>query len=240
MKFTKGDSVVTFEKLWYLQRAHAERYAIQSAHGDNSGLVLMLEPLKAALKELNKDTTLDSILSGRARDAYIIKLLQADGRRYTSAPEFVKLNLHFFETPDQATLQASYSDGTLIHHHVPGAPTKVPVLDMIKAVSTLEAISDRDWAVESIHVCIKDIITSETEKSLQRVENQRPDFDSELTRKNWELSWSKMVYRYLRWAITAGLHGPDGARSMEILGRDETLKRLRNAEEVISFKRIMK
>lgn len=46
-------------------------------------------------------------------------------------------------------------------------------------------------------------------------------------------SWTKLVHGYIRWAIAGGQSGPDGADIMAILGREESLRRLKVAREIM-------
>jgi glutamyl-tRNA synthetase len=44
-------------------------------------------------------------------------------------------------------------------------------------------------------------------------------------------AFKKELYGYLRWALLAGASGPGAPQTMEILGRDETVRRLAEARE---------
>jgi len=46
-------------------------------------------------------------------------------------------------------------------------------------------------------------------------------------------AWSTFVHRYIRWAIMGAKSGPDGSVAMGILGREEALRRLELAKEVV-------
>lgn len=46
-------------------------------------------------------------------------------------------------------------------------------------------------------------------------------------------SWGGLVHGYVRWAVMGEAPGPDGAETMRILGREEVLKRLERAAEVL-------
>jgi hypothetical protein len=59
-----------------------------------------------------------------------------------------------------------------------------------------------------------------------------------MTRNRIIKAWSKLIHKYIRWVIAAGQPGPDGAESMEILGREETLARFAVAAEVLASPRI--
>lgn len=45
-------------------------------------------------------------------------------------------------------------------------------------------------------------------------------------------AWAKVVHQYIRWVIAAGRPGPDGLVSMELLGKEETLRRFELARKV--------
>ena len=53
----------------------------------------------------------------------------------------------------------------------------------------------------------------------------------EKSRVAGDKAFKKELYHYLRWALSAGAPGPGIPETMEILGRDETVRRLREARE---------
>lgn len=235
MKFTTGDTVVTFDKLWYLQKAHAERYAKSDTTGHGPKILLMTGPILEVLKEENWIDSTNRILGHHNVESYVAKLVQLDARNYTNASAFVERNKYFFQTPDEQALLTSRPSGHL--HHMPSAMPSVAQNEVLHQVrADLEQILPEKWTTEKLRDCINVIVTERAEQSL-RIWKDDYVLDLEQIRKIGPKSWSKLIHSYIRWAITAGLPGPDGAASMQILGREETLARLTNAARVLKMKR---
>lgn len=233
MKFTTGDTVVTLEKLWYLQRAHAERYA-KSDNG--SKLLLMTKPILKVLKERNWIDTSNCVLGRHDAESYVTTLVQLDARSYTNALAFVDRNKYFFQAPSEQALLVSRPSGHL--HHISKDMTSVVHQDEVlqQVLSSLDLIPLGEWTTDRVRGVISAAITEHTELSLKfQEEGHFPA--AEESRKLAAKTWSKLIHGYIRWAIATGLPGPDGAVSMQILGREETLNRLANAARVLKMER---
>jgi glutamyl-tRNA synthetase len=232
MKFTTGETVVTFEKLWYLQRAHAERYA-RLETGHSAKISLMAKPILEALKEKNWINHTNRVLDHHNAENYVVQLVQLDARNYTNASAFVERNTYFFQTPDEQALLNSRPPGRL--HHMPTAMSSVSqdeVLHQIRA--DLELIPPGKWTTGNLRDRVNTTITERAEQSVRSWKDDNV-LDLELARKTAPKSWSKLIHSYIRWAILAGLSGPDGAASMQLLGREETLARLANAARILKM-----
>lgn len=235
MKFTTGETVVTFEKLWYLQRAHAEQYAKSDTTGHGAKLSLMTEPILDVLKERNWIGSTNCVIGHHNAENYVAKLVQLDARNYTNASAFVERNKYFFQTPNEQALLSSRPSGHL--HHMPTAMSSVHQDEIFHQVrADLELIPPEKWTGEKLRDCINATITSRAEQSLKSLKNDHV-VDLETITKTAPKSWSKLIHGYIRWAIAAGLPGPDGATSIQILGREETLARLTNAARVLNMER---
>jgi len=46
-------------------------------------------------------------------------------------------------------------------------------------------------------------------------------------------TWKRTLYHYLRWALLGGKQGPGIAESLEVLGREACLERIRTANLVL-------
>jgi glutamyl-tRNA synthetase len=233
MKFTKGETVVTLEKLWYLQRAHAERYASSDTTSHGAKMSLMTEPILEILKERNGIDRANRVLGHHNAKNYVTELVQLDARNYTNASAFVERNKYFFQTPDEQALLSSRPSGHL--HYVPTAISAVAQDEVLHEVlAGLELIPSEKWTKEKLRDCINAIITERAEQSLKSSKNDHV-VDLETIAKAAPKSWSKLIHGYVRWAIAAGLPGPDGAASMQILGKEETLARLAKAARVLKI-----
>jgi glutamyl-tRNA synthetase len=229
MKFTTGDTVVTFEKLWYLQRAHAERYATTGS----PQLQAMVDNMEKCLHNLPYSEKVyhewSAILDGREPRPYIEALVKADARNYTNSAEFIERNITFFKRPDEELLRGSNS--RLVHRSVPrDIPNEVSYQVIANALNPLRDISLSDWDATNLRACVNDVIRKKTEETMETVHK---DDDPARTTKQVQKSWSKITHQYLRWAISAGMPGPDGAEVMAIIGRKEIIRRLDEAAGVI-------
>jgi glutamyl-tRNA synthetase len=237
MKFTTGDTVVTFDKLWYLQRAHADRFASSDVGTDTTKLSLLTIPIIGVLKRRNLVNEEGLVLNHHKVDDYLPKLLRADARNYTNAPAFVERNKYFFEAPDRADLLQCQPSLSL--QGIPaGLRNPISTETLGTVLSLLRNITSNDWTAGYLRKFINDdIIRAKTVTTLHDfIDSDGVDHD--MTRNRVTKAWSKLIHKYIRWAIAAGLPGPDGAESMEILGREETVARLAVAAEVLASLRI--
>lgn len=222
---------MTFDKLWYLQRAHADRFASSDIGTDTSKISLLMLPIIVVLKRRNLINEGGLILNHHKVDDYLPKLLRADARNYTNAPAFVERNKYFFEAPNRADLVQCQP--SLLSLHGVSVSTKT----LCTALSLLRNITSDNWTAEYLRKYMNDNVIDQTAITLHNlIDSDGVDLD--VTRNLVTKAWSKLIHKYIRWVIAAGLPGPDGAASMEILGREETLARLAVATEVLISPRI--
>lgn len=116
MKFTKGNTTVNLEKLWFLQRAHAERAAkLYSADkNDKAGatvetmvdaiikeLPTLLKDHDAEQRRISRDVADRNLVKISDLRTYIRNIVVSDARNYTTPPAFLQRNRFFFvEPPD--------------------------------------------------------------------------------------------------------------------------------------------
>lgn len=228
---------MTFDKLWYLQRAHADRFARSDVGTDNTYLSLLTVPIVGVLRRRNLVNEEGLVLNHHKVDDYLRKLLRADARNYTNAPAFVERNKYFFEAPDSVELLRCQPSTSL--HGIPASLRKSVSTETLGTVlSLLWNIKGDDWTAENLRKYINDdMIRVNTATTLHDFIDS-DGVDLNMTRNVVTKAWSKLIHKYIRWVIAAGLPGPDSAESMEILGREETLARLTVATEVLAKTRI--
>jgi glutamyl-tRNA synthetase len=191
--------------MWYLQKAHAGRYAAASAAGrDVPQMSLMIDPILTVLKDKDLISDSGSLINNHEPKVYITKLIQADGRNYTTAPEFVSRNEYFFDRPDELDLEDM--DPKL----------GIPLEDWTKVIETLRGIPEDNWKAATLRQTLNSLIgkdggenTVASVQSLSAADNG-----------------SSLIHGFLRWALSAGKHGPNGGDTMEILGKDEVILRM--------------
>lgn len=214
--------MVTPAKLWYLQRAHAERYAKSEA----PELQLMVNAIEERLKADDAaGASLNKVLQGRDLRGYVDAIVKADARNYTNASEFVERNKFFFTRPSKEDLLDNRPPSSV--HLAPKSVLKtISLSDLNSDLDPIYKLPATEWTPANIRQTVNDVISSKAAKTMKPITCKE---DLELTTKDVQKSLSKAVHHYIRWAITAGKPGPDGAESMVILGHEETLQRLRDA-----------
>jgi glutamyl-tRNA synthetase len=190
-----------------------------------------MSPIMKVLKERGLINKENLVLNRHKGDEYIAKLLRADARNYSNAPAFIERNKYFFETPDKEALQPRPS---LYIHGIPkSVANPVPIEALNIVAFCLGNIANEDWIAGNIRKCINDEIISPGKENSLKENVARDGTDPDTTLISLTKAWSGLIHKYIRWAMVAGLSGPDGAESMEILGREETLARLSTATEVL-------
>jgi glutamyl-tRNA synthetase len=157
----------------------------------------------------------DAILKQQSVEDYLQKLLRIDARNYTNAAAFVARNRHFFETPSRTAL--SKKRPSLNIERRSGGTESVSMELLGEIVPLLSKIGEQDWTANNIRNVVNDQLI---------MHDRATNFGVK--------AWSRFVHGYIRWALSAGQPGPDGADTMEILGREETLARLSAAAEIIT------
>lgn len=241
MKFTKGDTVVSLEKLWFLQKRHATRYAsLQPPKPSNPSHDLEEIAVKPILKSLDQQAVQDpdrfscymSIPEGDSRFEFVRSILWADTQNYSTPDDFISRQVYFFTAPTSSALSSTRY--RLILHQLPlKINDEVPTSSFLPLLQTFHDIADQDWNKAELKARIAKIIDQGSAGTVVEMKkaNEIPDgMELELvTRK----AWVKLVHGYIRWAIMASMHGPDGAETMRILGRAESLRRLEAAGKIL-------
>lgn len=254
MQFTKGNTTVTLEKLWFLQRSHAARAATAEGHEledmtrrveaevDN-----MLEKLCMAWNQTqnptetsdlasNQNTELNTTLQKTPRQTslsidkptYIKRLLQIDAKNYSTPTDFIQRNLYFFLEPTWSTPFANPSQSISSTNSLSNAAQKIL------------SVTDSDWTTEALNARMKEIIASEAQRMLG-ISSPGEDDDLLKAQKKKdatarEKAYNKVFHDFLRWILLGGTEGPGSAAMMALLGRkvcvDRFEKALRFLDEV--------
>jgi len=236
MKYTRGDTVVAFEKLDFLQKRHAARYAslsrIQNSTNPSHDLMeLAVKPIiELIASEHSRDFTIYGGPGNSSSEKYVLSVLCADARNYLTPSNFVDRNTYFFTAPPTYILTRTIP--ALKLHNVPAERHHVAPEDPILFLDDFSQIPVSEWTSEEIKRVRNLIIRQRAHRSIEELRSAKA-WSEELDLR-FQKSWSKFVHQYLRWAISAGMPGPDGAETMSILGRKETLSRLKAANDVIT------
>ncbi|KAE8145370.1 Glutamyl-tRNA synthetase [Aspergillus avenaceus] len=218
LKITRGNTVVAFEKLWFLQKAHAQRFAATNSPEFDD----MVTKLSKTVQETYPEEQYKSILQSRNLAEYIPPLLKADAKSFTTAPEFLTRNSTFFTT----TLSRPA--------YAPKDPkSNVPITSLHTATAALTLVPESHWTIPT-H---KQNITSYDGASALLPEPLSPTDGKEVqeegeARITADKTFKKELYHYLRWALSGSAPGPGIPETMVILGRDESLRRLKEARQL--------
>jgi len=235
MKYTRGDTVVAFEKLDFLQKKHAARYAslsrIQNPTTPSHDLMeLAVKPvIELIASEHSRDFTFYGGPGNSSPEKYVHSVLCADARNYLTPSNFVDRNTYFFTAPPKSILTRTIP--ALKLHNVPAERHNVAPEDPILFFDEFSQIPASEWTSEEIKRIGNLIISQRTHRSIEELRSAKA-WSEELDLR-FQKAWSKFVHQYLRWAISAGMPGPDGAETMSILGRKEALNRFKTAKDVI-------
>lgn len=215
LKITRGNTVVAFEKLWFLQKAHAQRFAADGGHDFDQ----MVDRVSTIVVENDLQKSLTPILEGRTLSEYVAPLLRADAKSYTTASEFLERNSTFFTTEldrppyTPASTPLSPSDLT---------PTaSIPMVSLHTAAAAFTLVPSAHWTLETHRTNITSYDGSESVLLPSELQDAPIAVDK---------LFKKELYHYLRWALSASAPGPGIPETMAILGRDETVRRLQEAK----------
>ena len=176
------------------------------------------------------------ILQSRSLEAYLAPLLRADAKSYTTAQEFIQRNSTFFTT----TLERPPYTPASSPNDKPsptGEQTQptVRISALHTAATALSFVPESHWNVETHRYNISSYDGSDTINPTSVPENSSssdPEISPEKVRIAADKTFKKELYHYLRWALCASAPGPGIPETMEILGRAETVRRLREAKEL--------
>lgn len=239
MKYTRGDSVVGFEKLYFLQKRHAVRYA-SSPPEDNPthDLRMLASKLITTLLEekmLKEDLPIYASLAADQREDIVHEILLADAQNYRLPSDFISRNIYFFKSPSTSSLRNTVPNLRL--HQIPSfIPLTPPIPPFLELISGLSSIDFAEWNSPPSTQLRQKVAWIVEQGALRSLKHTDGDMEAEddAVEKRVKGAWSKLVHGYLRWALMAGMPGPDAVNVMRILGKDECLRRFARAEEVIN------
>ncbi|KAJ6184089.1 hypothetical protein N7519_005390 [Penicillium mononematosum] len=209
LKITRGNTVVSFEKLQFLQKGHVQRLAKSGGPEFDE----MVKKVTSVVEESHPLDELDTILKGRTLPEYIAPLIRADANNYTNAEEFAQRNSTFF-TPklDRAPYKPVSQS------------SEVPIQALHTAAAALTLVPSASWNIDTHRDNINSYDGSDSVVS-SASESETPAGSNTAAK-----IFKKELYHYLRWALSASAPGPGISETMVVLGRDETLRRVQDAK----------
>ncbi|KAL4893435.1 mitochondrial glutamyl-tRNA synthetase [Aspergillus ambiguus] len=219
LKITRGNTVVAFEKLWFLQKAHAQRFASSGGPSFDQ----MVTTVSQVVETTYSPEQLAPILQSRPIHQYVTPLLQADAKSFTKPEDFVARNATFFTT---ALARPPYTPAAA------AAGPVVPMTALHTAAAALSLVPEPHWSVETHRFNISSYDGSAALADPEAESATPPPPQDEKARVAADKAFKKELYHYLRWALSASAPGPGIPETMAILGRDESVRRLREARDL--------
>lgn len=203
LKITKGNTIVAFEKLIFLQEQHARRRV--QAHGEQ--LEQTIRDVAVALLDKFGAAEITRFIAKRKLRDVVASMLETDSLPYQNPNQFVR-SLEVFlkgdkelQRPDLKTVLSDLSS-------LPGLRI---------AVSALLLVPVESWTRQTHRANLSQLeITNEN-----HLANKVASSANKTVKRD--------LYAYLRWALLAGAQGPSIPDTMEILGRDICERRIKEA-----------
>lgn len=201
LKITKGNTIVAFEKLGFLQEQHARR-RIQA---DGADFEQMIRDVAVAVLEQYGASLVKKFIGRRKLRDVVASMLRSESLSFQKPVQFADSVKVFIapETEPRQPLKGIVDDATFL-----------PYLRV--AASTLLLIPDSMWT-RQIH-----------RESLALLE-VGVSGDPEIASLDQIKNGKKILYKFLRWALLNGAQGPAIPDTMEILGRETCQLRIREA-----------
>ncbi|KAG9790287.1 Glutamate-tRNA ligase, mitochondrial [Exophiala dermatitidis] len=216
LKITKGNTIVSFDKLQYLQIKHARR-RVEAA---GEPFEQMIRDVAVAVLERYGAARVTEFLGRRSLRDVLATILKVPSLPYRSAADFAENQCSIFFKPAATTPeQLDQFDFDPAHLH-----------SLRVAASTLCLIPESQWS-EQVH-----------HSQLRMLEQQVPIAETDGTTTTVEeaagataasvAKWKRDLYHYLRWALLGGARGPAIAATLEILGRETSVARIQAANRL--------
>lgn len=161
---------MAFEKLWFLQKRHAHRYATTSTSSRVTLNNLAAYPINKALSErpdLNFYHSLPKTLTEASisKEDLIHSLLTADAQNYTSPTEFIDRNIFFFTSPTTEDLLKATCPNLSFHHY--DVLYSHQSLDPEALRSFFSEVADEEWTTANLKTVTNKLIGTATDDYLR-------------------------------------------------------------------------
>ncbi|KAI1005754.1 hypothetical protein K3495_g2464 [Podosphaera aphanis] len=238
LKYTRGDSIVSPEKLNFLQRRHARRYA-SSPCSENPlhtlhhlAVIPIVKELESRVDEENF-STFTKLPPGEARESYVKRIVEADANNYVNPQNFVSRNIYFFVSPSPSTLRKNMPKVFELNTTSPGT-IQSNIEQLLVIFRIIQEIELDEWSIEKLRNTLNSIVELMTNLSQEDQTSVATEESGPLAKcAAVSKSWSKFVHEYLRWALCAGKPGPDGISILLLLGKATVSERLLRAEKLV-------
>ncbi|OMP87975.1 Glutamate--tRNA ligase, mitochondrial [Diplodia seriata] len=244
IKFTKGNTTVTEDKLHYLQHQHLLRRMVP---GD-AVFDKTVDQLVSMLKSGDPISCDQRVLDGPSLRDYVAAVLRIDAKNYAKPSDFLADHAYFFtdfttskkcEDSDRGLLLQVYTTvfgecdwtAAALHKCIPEAANLI-------AAGRLESDGEKA-ARENLEEQIRSVLAQgksedETAAALhehiaeagEKIVEAGPPPNQDEVSDSMIKAAKKDMYKHLRNALADGKPGPGIADMMEVLGRKECLRRM--------------
>ncbi|KAI9687964.1 MAG: Glutamate--tRNA ligase mitochondrial [Bathelium mastoideum] len=209
-KFTKGNTIVSLDKLGFLQRRHAAAQVDRGGSRFEEMVDLAVRQVQSTFQPQSYEAIIDGRMPLRQ---YVANILRVGAKNYETPADFIN-HVHYFFEPRKL-------DGAMD-------------LDergrrCIIAATQLENIPADRWLCGVLNDRIRLIVQLLLDTSTTVLE-VIPSFEQDFERKDWR----KRFNLHLRVLVTGGSSGPGLSETMHLLGRDVVLARIADwADKII-------
>lgn len=212
LKFTKGNTMVLMEKLWFLQKNHVQRRCEQARNGDKTALGDLVDKVtEAAITQHPEALTKHG--SKASLSKHCRSILLADDKSYQTADQFVQRNWYFFayddshiSAPPQSTRSSDPSSPEDVHNLA---------LDLLRAID-----ASRPYLVSAF----EKPTTTKTEAAHARPPTDLERVSARIHAYLNEAIWKRVLYSRgeLKAQIPFTDQPIDTAKFLEAVAQDET------------------
>jgi glutamyl-tRNA synthetase len=209
LKLTKGNTIVAFDKLNFLQDKHARR--VISAEGEP--LEQMIRDVADALLARYGAGKMLEFLGGRDLSDVVLSMIRSTHSGWKNAATFTEWAGIFLEEPPSPVMETDDFDVS------PAIRT---------AALTLLFTPPERWTVGNLRAGLEGLDFHCGLEAGAHTPTFALGSMSPIVKAN-KLARGKL-YHYLRWALLGGRAGPGIPETMEILGRESCVRRIQAAE----------
>ncbi|OQO10301.1 hypothetical protein B0A48_04659 [Cryoendolithus antarcticus] len=253
LKFTRGNTMVLMEKLWFLQRNHVQLRCERVSNGEEQALGDVLDHVVQEVERAHPDFATNK--SGARLTDYCTSVLLADDKSYHNAAHFVERNWYFFSSTEEVKRRRSTSAASqlvpaididsLLQDLISTYDATTPYVDVPAGLRSEATVAERRTTAERsaarIHALLNLLIWQRIAPA--SAETRAIPFAEQATdteavarflvgdagagdlAKDYQ-TWQKALMRHLRWKLAAGTPGPGMYMVMAVLGYEECFKRL--------------
>lgn len=232
LKFTKGNTVVKTEKLWYLQKQHIDReldFCRDKRTLDREPIRSVISQIEqAAIQKFGPDLKKE-IPNARYKTLkdYIADILLIDSKSYSTPAAYVERNRYFFvyDPTEEPSLPVSYEE---FGYNI----TEADLHHVVEMFLWTNVKTKQDHPNDTLdgHITFaaaefNKIIDDDIFFKLNFVLGYIYDSSTDSYTPEYK-AWKKALMRYLRERLSYGLPGPSILQIMMVLGYRECCRRL--------------